>query len=297
MTSIMDRQNEKRSLDLLRASHTAHQQASRLSTLRFGVAVLIAIGGLVTTYQSTIAPVVSVIGTIWAVLYVLGLSTWSSRELRRAAVLQEMFDTRLFAMRWNPVLAGSPLPMHEVNHLARRFRGPEAHIRDYYEVPDLPAPFDLLASLQQNLAWGSRVHRRYAHFSLGLALALAVVGPVLSLLSGLTVSQIILQWYVPALGLLLLATDNWRAHLSVSQDRDRALGLMNSRLDEALADPGKVHDLSVMAREVQDLLLLTRLRVARVPDLFFLRSHGNDRDDFRATLGDLLTRIAPLTHP
>jgi SMODS-associating 4TM effector domain len=297
MPSIMDRQNDKPLMDLLRANHFAHDQAMRLDTVRFGFAVLIAAAGLFATFQSSLAPGVSLLGALWAVLYILGLSTWSSRELRRAAVLQEMFDTELFGMRWNTVLAHSQLPVHEVNSLSRRFRGDDGRLRDYYEIPDIPKPFDVLACQQQNLAWGSRVHERYAHFCLGVAVALAAAGPVLALAAGLTVSQMILRWYVPALGLLLLTTDNWRSHLFVSRERERTLTLMDSRIDETLEDPFKAKDLPVMAREIQDLLLLTRLRVARVPGLFFLRYHSTDREDFEATLNYLLTRIAPLTSP
>jgi SMODS-associating 4TM effector domain len=297
MPAIGDRQNDQKQLDIARANNVAHSRAQHLDLLRLGIATAIAIGGLASTRYPSIATPMSAAGTIWAVLYSTGLASWSSRERRRAAILQEMFDTQLFAMRWNSVLAGEALPIHEVSHLSKRFNSTSDLIRDYYEIPDIPPPYDVLACQQQNLAWGARVHRRYAYFSLLIASALAAVGPLLALANGLTVLDLITRWYVPSLGLLLLAVDNWQAHLSIATDRERTLSLMNSRIGEAVQDPHKAQELPLLARDVQDVLLLGRLKVPRVPDLFFLRFRPSDREDFRATVEDLRVRVSGNVRP
>ncbi|MEK8107928.1 S-4TM family putative pore-forming effector [Micromonospora sp. M12] len=97
-------------------------------------------------------------------------------QLRRAAVLQEMFDVRLFRLPWNAVAAGDPVGLPEVSRLDRAFRGDEQYLRDYYEVPDLPRPYDVLACQQQNLGWGARVRRRYAYTVLAGVALWATVG-------------------------------------------------------------------------------------------------------------------------
>ncbi|GAA3395818.1 S-4TM family putative pore-forming effector [Cryptosporangium minutisporangium] len=287
MASLIERQNDPRLLDLLRASAVAHRRVQHIDLLRLAVSVLVAAIGLVSAFVSSLAGLAAVLGGVWAALYSLGLAGWSNQELRKASVLQEMFDVELFDMTWNAVVAGDPVQPHEVRRLSKQYRGPDELIVDYYEVPDVPSPYDVVACQQQSLAWGARLRRRYAHAVLTGAAALAVVGPIVAVVNSLTLVAMVTRWYVPALGVLLLSIDTWRAHRAVAEDRERVLKLLSESVRRSVRDREVEAVLPQLTREVQTLLFLTRVRVPRVPNLFFLRHRESDREDFGSIMREL----------
>jgi SMODS-associating 4TM effector domain len=116
----------------------------------------------------------------------------SREETRRAATLQEMFDVGIFGLPSNSMAAGHRIEHHEVSRLARRYRGPESRLVDYYDIPELPRPYDVLACQHQNLAWGSRVRSRYGNLLTVALVAWSSLGLVVAAAAGPTVSQLIL---------------------------------------------------------------------------------------------------------
>src|SRR5262249_57295193 len=108
------------------------------------------------------------------------------------------------------VAAGDRWGLPEVNRLSRRSRTPDSDLRDYYDVPALPRPYDVLTCQQQNLAWGSRVRRRYSTALLTLVLGWCLLGLLVGWLAHLKVGDLGLRWFIPSLGLLLLGIEAWR---------------------------------------------------------------------------------------
>jgi len=158
----------------------------------------------------------------------------SREETRRAATLQEMFDVGIFGLPWNSMAAGHRIEHHEVSRLARRYRGSENRLVDYYDIPELPRPYDVLASQHQNLAWGSRVRSRYGNLLTIALVGWSSLGLVMAAAAGLTVSQLILAWFIPSLGGLMMGVDIYREQREVIEIRTRALHLANERIAAAL---------------------------------------------------------------
>ncbi|MGN9808197.1 S-4TM family putative pore-forming effector [Micromonospora sp. BQ11] len=288
--SLLSRQTDPEMMVLLRAASACHARAQRLDNLRMALSVALGVAGAVVAFTGVFSSAVTAIGALWAVAHAVGLGTWSRGQLGRAAVLQEMFDVRLFGLPWNTVAAGEEVGAAEVSRLHRAYRGDERYLVDYYEIPPLPAPYDVLGCQQQNLAWGARVRRRYAYTVLGGSAAWSVAGVVLAVTVGLTVSQLLLQWFVPSLGALLLGLEIYRGQRDVAADRERALAVMQSRITAAVqrADTVDVStELLILARQIQDLIFRSRQVQARVPDWFFRRFHAADRLDFQAAMATL----------
>jgi hypothetical protein len=297
-SSILRHQNDPSMLALLRAMSASHARAQRLDSLCMYLSVLVAVSGLVAAFTTTTAATtsISLTGAVWASAYSAGFDSWAKRELRRAALLQEMFDVRLFRIQWNLVLAGEELGAQEVNWLDKRYRAREDTLRNYYEIPDLPRPYDVLACQQQNLGWGARVRRRYAHTVLVIMFGWSVLGLAVGIIAGLTVVQLMLRWYVPSLGMFLLGLDTFRGQRDVAAERERLLTVLCARVSFASAaeqrdSTGLTEELMLFARQVQDILFLSRLRVSRVPDWFFLRFHSSDRNDFQAAMNELVATL------
>ncbi len=288
-TAIRERQNSAEMVFLLKAVAVSHQRAQRLDAVCQFLAVGLALAGLAATLVQPIALTVTLLGAAWAIAYSAGLGTWTRQELVRAATLQEMFDTRLYGLPWNEVAAAEPVSVAEVSRLANRYRGSVTVLTDYYEVPALPVPYDVIACQLQNLAWGARVRRRYAHTLLLAIVGWCAAGLLVGVLAKLTVVDVALRWYVPSLGALLLAWDSFQAQREVAAERERAMGIIRRRLVASAnldAEPESAAFYG-LARNVQDLILRTRIRNIRVPNWFFTRFHQLDRVDFGVVVAEL----------
>ncbi|GLY03881.1 S-4TM family putative pore-forming effector [Actinoplanes sp. NBRC 101535] len=296
VSSIADRQNTPDVLTLARAMTAAHARVQRLEGGRIIMSVLVALTSTAAVLVPTLTAPVATLGAGWALLQGLGFTVWTQRALSRAAAAQELFDVTLFGIEWNTAAAGSRPPPAEISDLARRFRGPEHLVRDYYEVrgvvDDLPWPLDVLACQMQNLHWGARIRRRFAAAVLALLISWPLAGILAGTLLQMPIGQLLVIWFVPALGMLLTASDLYRRQAETSATRSRVLALVTDRFREQRDRPAATADLTVLARQVQDVLLATRRTQARVPDWFFLHFRPRDRVDFQREVADL-GRSAP----
>lgn len=287
------RQNEPDMITMLRAAAASHRQAQRLVALHLTASAVLAGGAVLALLVPATNAAVSLLGMVWALAYALWAGEWSQRGHRKAALIQEAFDTELFGLPWNRAVAGSPPEAHETARLSRRYRGDEAKLHDYYEIDALPRPLDVLACQLQSLGWGVRVRSRYATaIQVGLAVW-CLTGLLVGITARMSVSEVLTTWFVPSLGLLLLGVDTQRAQRDTVEARERAHRELSDRIDAYVAagsDPAHHPALLELSRQVQDVLLQTRLKHARVPDWFFDRFHGTDRADFAADLRELHRR-------
>ncbi|WP_260179251.1 S-4TM family putative pore-forming effector [Actinoplanes campanulatus] len=295
---VRQRQLEPTLCHLIRAMTVSHARVRRLAALRIAISVTLAALGLCTVFAGSLnstpfirslSITVTVAGAFWALIYSFGLSSWAQQELRRAALLQEAFEVRLFHLRWNNVLAGDEVPAEDVHKLSSRFRGSETSLRASYAMPNLPSPFDVLTRQQLNLAWGGRVRRRYAKGVLVGLLFWAAVGLLSAMIRGSTITDFVVQWCVPSLGMLMLGWDTFREQRGIYEERRRVARWSRSRCLQSAAvaqDPAMTQDLWLLARQVQDQLFLARRRAPRVPSWFFHRYFVQDSSDFTAGLAE-----------
>jgi hypothetical protein len=295
VSSLPERQNLPAMLRLLRASSAANGRSRRLDGFTLAVSLVIAALGPVSGFSGVASEAVALLGATWAGVSATSFAAWGRRERRRAALAQEMFDVELFDLPWNYVAAGELLSRPEVNRLGRRSRKPDSALRDYYDVPALEKPYDVLSCQQQNLAWGSRVRRRYSTSLLILVVGWCLVGLLVGWLAHLTVTDLALRWFIPSLGLLLLGTEAWRAQGEAAEERERVLSVLTTRLRHAPTGPdGESRaELLTLARQVQDVIFQLRQQHGRAPDPFFRLFRDRDREDFRLSVAEPPDWLAP----
>jgi hypothetical protein len=289
VSSLAQRQNQPGQLRLLRAASVCHLRAQRLDALRLGVSVVVAAAGVFAALASSAATPITTLGGLWALAYATGLAAWGGNELRRAALLQEMFDVELFELPWNEVAAGQALGAEEVSHLSQRCRITDKRLRDYYLVPVVPRPYDVLGCQQQNLGWAARVRRRYSRVLLIGVGTWSGLGLVIGWLAKLTVPELVLRWYIPSLAVLLLALDTYRSQRDAAATRERVLALVEALVKTATQQPTPqvVAPLLTLARQVQDVIFQARTNHIRAPNLFFRRFQTTDRTDFETAMTEL----------
>ncbi|MEY9864321.1 hypothetical protein ABH935_009977 [Catenulispora sp. GAS73] len=286
-------QDSAESINLLQAISVTHRHVQFAQTASLLVSLLVA--GLSTLAQAVSAATLALAGAVWVVVYSFLIAPWRSRYLRTSATLQDMLDVDLFGLRWNRVMVGDRISDDEVSRLSRRFRRDPARLRGYYLVADVPEPYDVLFCLEQNLAWGSRVRRRFANLLSTVAVLWCGTGLIVALATGETVNHLISTWFVPALGLLFWCLDMFRAQMSVAHDRLRAVGLVRAvTADPASPVLASADSFAVFARQIQDVLFQTRLQQPRVPQWFFRRFHDSDAADFRYKMKTLEAKLAAL---
>ncbi|MEU7587346.1 S-4TM family putative pore-forming effector [Micromonospora sp. NPDC049230] len=288
---IDELQNNARSLLLFRAIAVAHTYTQRAQAASLLMSLVVASLGVVAKVaQPALQPAASIVGALWAGVYAVVLAPQIGRHLHISATLQEMLDTDLFGLPWNAVLVGERLSEEELSRLSRRFRGDDARLRDYYLVASVAAPYDVLFCLEQNLAWGSRVRRRFAAGLLAVVAVWCAVGVAVGLLTESTVASLVSVWFVPSLGLLLACSDMARAQILTTQDRTRVLGLVRAEMESSRATADE-QAFVAFARQVQDVLFAARRQQPRMPQWFFRLFHDDDLADFRYKMHVLEQRV------
>ncbi|MFJ4808113.1 S-4TM family putative pore-forming effector [Streptomyces longwoodensis] len=291
-TSILGRQNDPELLHLLKAASVSHRRAKTLASSHIALSVLLAGLGVVGVFVAALRTPGTLLGLLWACAYAAGARLWGARQMRHAALFQEMFDVHLLRLPWNTVLAGGAAPpAHEVGRTARRYTAPDALLRDYFfEATGLDRPLDVLACQMQCLGWGARVRRRYATAVTCGLLLWGAAGVAMGLSRSMTVSELLLQWFVPSLGLMLLGMDTVTSQREVAAAREHAQTVVMDEIRRHVSRGRPAEDVPALlqlARQVQDVLLQTRLQQARVPAWFFKRFQASDRDDFVRTMREL----------
>ncbi|MFY1652152.1 S-4TM family putative pore-forming effector [Solwaraspora sp. WMMB762] len=289
---IADRQDSAAALRLLKAVAVAHFYNQRAQALSFGVSITLAVAGLLTGLDSRYSAAVALAGALWAAVYAGVVRPWAERHLRIAATIQEMFDTDLLSLPWNQVAVGNRISQEEVSRISRRFRGSEDRLRSYYLVARARAPYVVLFCLEQNLAWGSRIRLRFAQMMLSALALWSAAGILFTLATGATVSGLVVGWFVPSLGLLLLCLEMYRTQMASTRERLRVLGLVRQVIDEpsspAIDTPAAV---KFFARQVQDALYHMRRLQPRLPEWYFRRYHDQDKFDFQVKMQELEARF------
>jgi SMODS-associating 4TM effector domain len=296
MADLRARQNSERILDLHRAVAVSHRRVQGIHAAALSLSLAVAALGVLAQLQPSTVPAVSLIGAVWTAIYAIALAPAASRYQRTSATLQEMLDTELFGVPWNRIGVGERIPEDQVSDLRSRYRNDDSRLRDYYLVAAVPAPYDVLFCLEQNLAWGSRVRLRYAQALLSLALLWVAAGLVVGFAAGLRLPALVSGWFVPSLGLMLLCLDVYRAQLSNTRERGRAREIVVAAAAESATaplTPGAEWD--ILARQVQDLLFNLRRQQARTPVWFFRRYHDRDKRAFEYRQRLLEERLNPPT--
>jgi hypothetical protein len=291
---LVARQNERRAIVLHRAIAVVHLRAQRAHVASLAASIIVAALGVVARILPGWAPTVAVIGATWALVFAIVVMPWAARHQRTGATLQEMLECELFDLPYNKIAVGDPVTEHEVSELGRHFRGDEDNFRTYYLVADVPAPYDVLFCMEQNLGWGSRIRLRYARLLLTLAAVWTVAGVIVGLAARLDIVSMVSTWFVPSFGLLLVCLDSYRSQTSNARERRRVLSHVFAAGEAPLTDgPAWIS----FARQVQDVLFYTRTQQPRTPTWFFRKWHDQDQADFEYRRERLEERVRSALRP
>lgn len=291
---VEKRQNDPGMLRLQRAASRAHVSAQRWSRARFYVAVTLAGAGLATQTVDALPPrasdAVVLVALLWTVLHLVWVTHELNAATRKAALVQEQFDTALFGLTWNGLLVGEALREDEIQALVRGFEQLRQRLRtkreemvaDWYDVQTdgVPWPYCALLCQRQNLAWDARLRRNWAGVLAGSIFVWVVVCVVVASATDMSMLDTLLRLIAPSVPAIQIAWAAALDHRHVADQRELATRLVEDELRTASdASPATT---AAVVRQVQDVIWITRTKAARVPQWFYKRSRDQYTEDFRS---------------
>ncbi|WDZ87268.1 S-4TM family putative pore-forming effector [Micromonospora cathayae] len=290
-SSIATRQNDRYALDLLAAQRVLYSEVKRLRRLRTGLTAGAAAGSiaLASAIEPARVPVGLLSGT-GLLLFGLVAAGRERRHRQIAATIQEEFDTYVFGLPWNALLADPP-PTDLVVRYAnrRRRRVPDRDLTDWYPPPAGGNHVaDMLMCQRVNVSWSTPLHRSWATF-LGVVLAalvlavtvLGVTGP----LSGTDLAvAVIAPLLAPVQGLAEALRDNVVHARQSARLHAEILALWRSARD------GATTVTTSDCRQVQDRLFQLRAAGPLVPDRLYRWRHRPLADAVQAQVDHLSAR-------
>lgn len=275
-------QNKPERLELLRAQRLFYARAKLYQTLFTIMALLLpAIGVLFGASVPAIRPFLG-FGSILVLLLEVGVISRRQREdCKRGAKVQEQFDTEVLQLEWNRLVAGSRVDAEEVRDITT---GPlseaeKARLENWYEpvFSKLPLPLGRLLCQRTNVAYDMRVRKAYSSILLAAAVLLVVVLTCVGLHQGLTINELILTAYLPALPLAAFVLREHRKQGDTIESLTTLKAEVEKAWDKALGGASYA-ELTTTARGLQDAIYRHRASNPLVFDWLYnwLRKRNED---------------------
>ncbi|GLI03358.1 S-4TM family putative pore-forming effector [Phytohabitans aurantiacus] len=289
--TIAARHADRHAIDLLAAQRATYNEVKLLRRTR---ATLVTAGAAATVVlalvlESVRLPVGLATGVGLLVLAVLAGGRERDRR-QSAAAVQEEFDTYVFGLPWNRLLAERPATAQVARCAARyRRRHSDAGLAAWYPpVDEQDRIAAILLCQRANVSWSAPLHRQWATV---LAGTLGVLGGGVVLVGGFgplgvpdLVAAVVAPLLAPVHGLVEALREHLHQARRVARLDAEIVRLWRSRVDgtETVGE----HD----CRQVQDQLLQLRESGPPVPDRLYLWRRRRLESTVRAETRHLETR-------
>ncbi len=272
-----------------KAAAVLHRRAQSIEAVRIFIAVVLAALGLVATRAHSFESIAAILGFAWTPILAGFATPLLRRQLRRAAELQEIFDTRVFGLSWNEGLVGDRAANADIHRLGRKLRPNSKRMQHilggwYDDTTGIPYPLDVLACQEQNLGWDLRLRSRYRNL-IGLALiAWFFLGIALGFAQDASLDQILLGWYAPSLPAFTVGIEILTSQAELISEKRRLLTLIPKIAVGAQQGTAITTQAQLLrsARDLQDGIFGSRMITPRVPHLIYRLFRNHDERHFEA---------------
>ncbi|MEY9812142.1 S-4TM family putative pore-forming effector [Streptomyces albogriseolus] len=288
MNDINSRQNSERSINLIKAFSATYAHIKRYEAARYFGSFMIATASIFMAAIQKTSPILVAIGVGWALTSSIALAQLARRWATEGATIQEHFDTYLYDMEWKS--GRSKVEPERIHILSLRFRGSEERLRDWYpDVSELLTPFGILICQRSNVAWDIQLRRRWKAAVEFFLVAWCLAGIAVGIAQELTVLEMILRWFAPSSGLILLAWETVRTQQTIISERSELCSRISAELDWISPSIGRTaaNRLKSACREIQDGIYATRAQTAAVPKFFYDHFRANDQEAMQTAAEDI----------
>lgn len=231
-------------------------------------AVALAATPLLTWRYPGAADTVAAVAGGWLILS-RGVLAWAeSRHTEAAVNIQELYDTELLLLPWNPALAGEqPLP-DDVADAARKMKDSADFDRWFgTDLTGVPWPADALLCQRESAVWSRADHRGYGRTLLAVSALLFLATVAVGLVADFELDEYLIRLGLPVTPALLGAVELGRTHLRFARRRE---ALVRDMTELWKTHKSALGDLPVSeCRRVQDEAYRLRRDAPRVPGLYY----------------------------
>lgn len=267
MASIDIEQNKPECLGWLKAQRRYYAQAKSVQTAYLVIALALPIFGLyaasffsedrLITVKATVAYV-----SILLLLAEVGILSGLQRDLtKKAAKIQELFDTKVLFIPWSKFVVGTKIDAEDIKIISMDEFSEEdkKQFTDWYEptVGTLPIELGRLICQRTNITYDMRVRRLYARGLLALVIVLVVILSLIGLYEGSKFSDLLLTLFLPFLPLASFALKDYRKHIDAIEGLTNLKGEVEKLWANALENPAS-KELTNQSRDLQDAIYRNR---------------------------------------
>lgn len=270
---LLERQDERRALELLLAQRRISDIAKWIRRVRIGGALTIALAGpILTTLDILTDDLVGSLAGIWVVLSLI-LSPWESSMIVRAARILEQFECSVFGLPWNRALGQKVAPENISDHLGGFEKAVKRHkLPRWFDIePGLPGPMAVLLAQRIACVYSQRIHTVY-YLVMGIlgAISLSVI-LLIAVLKGLSLGDFLAGIAFPIIPGIIALNEVIRGNVLAAKQRQE----LGEALDEQ-AESGAVTETQL--RTNQDAQYQIRSSAPPLPEpIYKLAYRWNER--------------------
>ncbi|MBZ6229360.1 S-4TM family putative pore-forming effector [Streptomyces olivaceus] len=281
--AIAEAQNSVRSLRLLAAQRRLYADAKLIHNVRLAVVIFSGFIGVALALYFPLARAPIGFGSA-AVLLLISIvgSARERRKSKEAAGVQEEFDTEIFKLPWNSVLADRPTNGLVVE-AAHRHKG-DGLENWYSDTESLARPLDVLVCQRSNLAWGVSNHRRWAATVMAAIIAWMAGIIAICYFLDLSFASSIFAVVTPLLPTFREYIEMWRSNIESVLSKEKAESKISDIWESAMKSR-RVPSI-VKCREVQDRICAIRQVNPIIPDWFYWAFRERGEKVMRVSVAD-----------
>ncbi|MBX9692945.1 MAG: hypothetical protein K2Z81_11220, partial [Cyanobacteria bacterium] len=191
----------------------------------------------------------------------------------RGATIQEMFDTDLLKIEWNPYRCKDRLDPEDVASLASayKFNHSMKMKEDWYPkaAGELPIEFGRLICQRSNMRWDAALRRRYCVVFLVLLLGMIAGASGFALYHKWDADKIIISLVLPLFPTGIKLIREMKKHRSSAESAEKSKRMLESIWDRAMTETIPSDTFSRESRALQDELFDRRSASPSVPEWLY----------------------------
>ena len=281
----IDQQNLDKNIRLLSSQRYYYTQAKKNRILKLFCAIVLVVFSpiILLIFPSTKDPL-CFIGA-FGIIITFAIDFFENSNIKRAANIQEQFDTEIFGLDWNEILLGKKEPIEIIITGENKFKGDKANLHDWYgDLQGIDYPYNVLVCQRSNLVWDWRLRKKFAIMMLVLLTLILLLGIIIGLITKLPLKTYLMGILIPSIPALFFGLKEVIEHFRISNEKTSLMNLTNSFLEKSYIPNSDL-------RQIQDKIYALRTKGALVPDWFYKKYRTDYELNLAASNQDFYERL------
>lgn len=283
-------QNKLLFYKFLKAQRITYSRAKTIRFSKYSLTIILAIfAPFIFIFCPNQISAIGIIGAIWMLIsFLIGyIESWL---VKRAATIQETYDTELYNICWNDISFGQKMvPLEYVNGVTDKYTEQELEneFKDWYEgIENIQKPLSILLCQRQNIVWDFKLRDLYSYIIIALLIINFILGLLIFSFSGETLFNYILGLVFPSLSANILGIEEAIGHLKISKRKKELENKIITLIEDIKTNNKTLKNQDL--REIQNVIFNERLKAPLIPDFIYNILKKKYSNNSIASIKDLL---------